>query len=266
LPPRLLLADAGAERNTATISPAGGGAGIGLVLARSFDHLRAVGPEDLAFYRPESPLLGGASYDLALFAGLEPLRFVASTETPRIDSTLSLRVSEQQVAPSRLSTAACDTGPLVDREFSRIARVQVSAEPAVRLLLSVVGHDTVTGEDAEDSAVRAMAEPGDVSLDFPLPEGVEPCLHVQVFDYAGDLLLDTREACAAETEGVVRESVRAFDPSVAVVEAAPVAVDEPAGPRTSRGCGLSRAGASGWQPSIIIALLALGARRRRRVD
>lgn len=261
---QLLLANAGGNDNRAALSRAETGERVGLVLERAFGHVVSHGLDKLAFYRPASELLGGAGYELTLFDGLAPIRFVASSETRRIESKLTLRISARAVEPTTIYAAACNYGPLVDREFSRVAHVEVDAEPAVPLLLSVVGHDTQTGEDAEDSAVSATADPGAVSLDFPLPAGVEPCVQVRVFDYAGDLLWEPVEACALETESRRVESAHAFDPSQAIPENSPPEGNDP---HTSRGCQSAPGEAGGGVAMLPLALsLALWrCGRRRRV-
>lgn len=258
---QLLLANAGGPENMAAISRVGTGERVGLVLARAFGHVVSHGLDRLAFYRPASELLGGGRYELTLFDGLAPIPFVASSETRRIESKLELRISARAVEPTTIYAAACNYGPLVDREFSLVAHVEVSAEPAVPLLLSAVGHDTQTGEDAEDSAVRAGAEPGAVALDFPLPAGVEPCLQVRVFDYAGDLLWEPVEACAVEAESRHLESVRAFDPSQAIPENSP---PEGKDPRTPRGCHSAPGEAGGGLAMLPLAFGFAFWRRSRR--
>ena len=270
------------EPNPATIT-AGFEVSIPLELQAAFEPLRPFEPP-LSFFKPARPLDAETFYVLdTQYEGMG-VPFYVRDKSVRLAATLTVSVASRTVPEDVLSSASCYSGPLEDRPFTRVADVAVTARGSGDFLVSVTTLDSVSGELIEDVGLRG--EDG-ARLELPLPDGVADCLRVQVFDYAGTLVVDEGSLCATP-EGEERTvSTYLFMPTAAPPGGldsdpgfvAPQPMDEPSAEaaggapstepgkvsRTSQGCELSYR-RSGSESSLGVLLLSALLLARRRGD
>lgn len=229
--------------------------------------------------RPSAPLLVGQEYSLEL-KDAGAVHFWVTEEIPTEDVALTLRLEELLMNEPQFHSS-CYGGPIAERSYLRAAKLNLRYDHEVPLIVVATAHDAVSETDVEETTspidVRYSDDEG-LSLFLPMPDGVDPCLRVEIIDYAGRTLFDEQALCLESTPQVIGIATKAYNPEL-LPTASPV--DEPAvtpgdvagqpepkpttGERTSTSCGIAARSELGVDSAwFALALLSLARRRSAR--